>query len=58
MQALKLPVYFSCRHCETVFRATQVRQPGAGSYICRACGTPVHEWSGPYNFVDWKPVAN
>jgi prophage tail gpP-like protein len=31
--------------------------PGAGSFICRSCGTLVHEWSGTYNFVDWKPVA-
>ena len=55
----KLIVYFSCPHCATIYTASQQEQPGRhpGYFLCRMCATPVHEWSGLYNFTDWKPVT-
>jgi hypothetical protein len=52
----KFTVYFACQHCERLYTAVQEHQPGAGSFDCRACGTLVHEWSGPYNLIGWKPA--
>jgi predicted RNA-binding Zn-ribbon protein involved in translation (DUF1610 family) len=54
MNAPKLTVYFACPHCGALFTATQEHHPGAGTFECTHCGWLVHEWSGPYNFIDWK----
>jgi hypothetical protein len=54
MEMPKFTVYFACHHCETLYTAIQEHQPGAGSFDCRGCGTQVHEWTGPYNFIGWK----
>jgi len=55
----KLIVHFSCPCCATIYTASQQEQPGRhpGDFHCRSCGTPVHKWTGLYNFVDWQPVA-
>ena len=52
-------VHFSCPRCGTIYAASQQEQPGRhpGFFHCRACGAPVHEWSGRYNFTDWNPVT-
>ena len=52
----KLIVHFSCPDCATIYTATQEEQPGRhpGTFHCRQCGAPVHEWTGLYNFTDWK----
>jgi len=56
---LKLTVYFSCPHCATIYTASQQEQPGRhpGSFLCRVCAAPAHEWRGLYNFTDWKPAT-
>jgi hypothetical protein len=54
MEMPKFTVYFGCRHCERLYTASQEHQPGASNFICRGCGTQVHEWSGPYSFIGWK----
>jgi predicted RNA-binding Zn-ribbon protein involved in translation (DUF1610 family) len=54
MDMPKLTVHFACPHCGALFTATQEHQPGAGTFECTHCGWLVHEWSGPYNFIDWK----
>ena len=55
----RLIVHFSCPHCATVYTAGQEQRPGRhpGDFYCRECGTPVHSWTGLYNFADWKPVT-
>jgi hypothetical protein len=55
----KLIVYFSCPHCATIYTASQQERPGRhpGDFHCRMCAAPVHEWSGLYDFIDWKPVT-
>ena len=55
-EALKFAVHFSCRHCARVFKATQVHRPGGGSFICKACGTHVHEWDGNHDYTDWESL--
>jgi hypothetical protein len=50
----KTPVYFSCRHCDQMYVASQEIRPAAGCFNCLDCAKPVHEWSGPYGFTDWK----
>jgi predicted Zn finger-like uncharacterized protein len=54
----RMIAYFSCPHCATVYTASQEQLPGQhrGDF-CRRCGAPVHEWTGLYNFTDWKPVT-
>ncbi len=51
-------VYFCCPECAMVYSAKQElrshRHPGA--FQCGACATSVHEWTGYYNFANWKPV--
>ena len=52
----KLIVFFACPDCATVYTASQKEQPvrHPGCFHCRACATPVHEWSGLYGFTDWQ----
>ena len=52
----RLIVHFSCPSCATVYTTRQEEQPGRhpGDFHCRMCGTPVHEWTGLYNFTDWQ----
>jgi len=55
----QLTVHFSCLPCGALYTAIQERRPGRhpGDFYCRGCGTPVHEWTGLYNFVNWQPVV-
>lgn len=51
-------VHFSCPHCLAVFRSLQVHTTDKclGKYQCSRCDTPVHEWTGFYDFSDWSRV--
>ena len=51
-------VYFSCPNCLAVYRAAQAprAEKGYNSFSCKNCGTPVHEWTGLYDFLDWRHV--
>ena len=51
-------VHFSCPNCLAVYRATQAprAEKGYNSFSCKNCGTPVHEWTGLYDFLDWRHV--
>jgi hypothetical protein len=50
-------VYFCCPLCAMVYSATQEHLAGGGLvFFCGDCGTPVHEWTGRYNFIKWTPV--
>jgi hypothetical protein len=31
-----------------------LHRSGAGSFICKACGTHVYEWDGQYDYTDWE----
>jgi predicted RNA-binding Zn-ribbon protein involved in translation (DUF1610 family) len=55
----RLIVHFSCPQCATIYAASQEQRPGRhlGDFYCRNCGTPVHSWTGLYNFSDWMPVS-
>jgi hypothetical protein len=57
MDMPKLTVHFACPHCGALFTAAQEHQPGAGTFECTQFGWLVHEWSGPYNFIDWERAS-
>jgi len=48
--------YFSCHSCGLPYTATREHHPErhSGSFKCEVCATKVHEWSGNYDFFDWK----
>ena len=48
--------YFSCPSCALPYSATKEEQPtkAPGSFACEVCGSPVHAWSGNYDFFDWQ----
>ena len=52
------PVYFACSGCALIYRTIQVRRskPKPGRIDCVDCKATVHDWSGLYDFVNWKPV--
>jgi hypothetical protein len=58
METPKITVYFSCRHCERLYRTSQGRQRQPGHFDCQDCGRPVHEWSGHYDFIGWQRIAS
>ena len=49
---------FACPHCHRVYTAKQERKLGRahGCFRCGACRIPVHEWTGYYDFSDWRPT--
>jgi hypothetical protein len=51
-------VHFCCPNCALVYAATQEHRAErrGGAFFCGECGSPVHEWTGRYNFINWKPV--
>ena len=51
-------VYFSCPKCPAVYQATQAprAEKGHNRFSCKNCGTPVQEWTGLYDFFDWRHV--
>ena len=56
-QASTVIVHFCCPQCLAVYRATQVvrrADRGPATFSCQNCGIPVHEWTGPYDFLDWQ----
>ena len=55
----EIKVYFTCPCCELVYRTRQVRTSErlSGRIACVKCCTTVHSWTGPYDFVAWKPVT-
>jgi hypothetical protein len=55
-----ITVYFACPHCNLVYQAKQVRffERISGTFDCSECSKPVHSWSGPYNYLYWKPVTD
>jgi len=57
--AFRLIVYFSCPRCLTVYAASQEEQPKkcSGAFHCGRCATPVHKWTGDYDFRDWTQVT-
>jgi predicted RNA-binding Zn-ribbon protein involved in translation (DUF1610 family) len=52
-------VHFICPHCDMIYVATQKKSPEqlSGDFHCGACGISVHEWTGFYDFSDWKQVT-
>jgi hypothetical protein len=50
----KMLLYFACPTCEKVYEVSQQPVPSSGCLLCRACGKPVHQWSGGYAFTGWK----
>src|ERR1044072_4225713 len=48
--------YFSCPSCGLPYTATREHHPDkhSGKFKCEVCETKVHEWSGNYDFFDWK----
>ena len=48
--------YFSCPSCGLPYTATRELHPDkhSGKFKCEVCETKVHEWSGNYDFFDWK----
>jgi hypothetical protein len=55
----EIKVYFTCPCCELVYRTRQVltSERLSGQTACVKCCTTVHTWTGPYDFVSWKPVT-
>jgi peptide subunit release factor 1 (eRF1) len=55
----QVTVHFSCPHCRTVYCANQKprTEKRYDAFHCRNCGTPVHEWTGQYDFLGWNAVA-
>jgi hypothetical protein len=55
-----LTIYFSCPNCKLVYQTTQVHvdAPTNGRFDCVECGERIHSWTGPYNFLHWKPVTH
>jgi hypothetical protein len=51
-------VNFCCPQCLAVYEARQVRRTEErySAFLCKNCGTPVHEWAGIYDFVYWRHV--
>jgi hypothetical protein len=51
-------VYFACPKCSLLYKATQKRRSEqvSGSIDCLKCKRPVHQWSGFYDFIGWRPV--
>ena len=56
--ARAITVHFSCRDCGVIYCATQQRGTSSGLFECRNCAVPVHDWSGAYNFVDWRMAVS
>lgn len=48
--------YFNCPSCGLPYTATREHHPDkhSGKFKCEVCDTKVHEWSGNYDFFDWK----
>jgi predicted RNA-binding Zn-ribbon protein involved in translation (DUF1610 family) len=57
-EASPVIVHFCCPQCLAVYRATQARRAerGHNTFSCQNCGTPVHEWTGLYDFLNWRHV--
>jgi hypothetical protein len=55
----RVAVHFSCPNCLTVYCANQERraQKRNDSFHCRNCGTPIHEWTGLFDFLGWNAVT-
>lgn len=56
----QITVHFSCPHCLTIYQARQERramEDCSREFYCGRCGSPVHDWTGVYNFIEWHPVA-
>jgi hypothetical protein len=58
MEMPEVAVHFACRHCEKIYVASQESRRGTGTFNCLECAKQVHQWSGNYNFADWKPVQS
>ena len=54
----EIKVYFTCRTCEHLYLATQVRsfEGTRGNISCVRCATAVHSWSGIYDYRFWRPI--
>ena len=54
----EIRVYFTCRACELLYLATQVRsfQGTGGNISCVRCEVTVHSWSGIYDYRFWTPI--
>jgi hypothetical protein len=55
----QITVHFSCKHCLTIYRAQQGRSTDecSGEFYCGRCGSPVHDWVGLYDFIEWHPIT-
>ena len=55
----QVTVHFSCPHCRMIYCAHQKprTEKRYDAFHCRNCGTPVHEWTGLYDFLGWNAVA-
>ena len=55
----RLIVYFACLQCSTLYAASQEEQPKkcSGAFHCGRCATPIHKWTGLYDYRDWTQVA-
>ena len=55
---MEISVYFTCKHCGLTYEVRQVHLPQqrSGSFDCIECKKPVFEWTGHYDYEDWKPV--
>ena len=51
-------VAFVCEVCNVVFEAVQVCVAAKGLFRCDACGWPVHQWEGAYDYRDWRRLDN
>jgi hypothetical protein len=55
----RVTVHFSCPNCLSVYCAIQERRAEKryDAFHCDHCGTPVHEWTGLYDFFGWNAVT-
>jgi predicted RNA-binding Zn-ribbon protein involved in translation (DUF1610 family) len=58
MSSAPVMVHFCCPQCLSVYQARQERRAEKrhGAFHCQNCGTRVHEWTGIYDFLDWRHV--
>jgi hypothetical protein len=49
----KIPVFFICHGCGSLYVAWQQHKHEAGQFDCRGCAKNIHRWSGNYTFTNW-----
>jgi hypothetical protein len=53
-----ISVFFACSGCKATYEATQHRGLAKGSFRCTHCQLAVHVWSGPYDYLEWRPFES